>query len=60
VETILVETIWWKLTFFGGNYFGGNYFFGGKVRSMNSKKGTTSNLKDLQIQCSKGTSIFTS
>jgi hypothetical protein len=55
-----VETIWWKLTFFGGNYFGGNYFFGGKVRSMNSKKGTTSNLKDLQIQCSKGTSIFTS
>jgi hypothetical protein len=27
---------------------------------MNSEKGTTSNLKDLQIQCSKGTSIFTS
>ncbi len=34
--------------------------FGGKLRSKNSKKGTASNLKDLQIQCSKGTSIFTS
>jgi hypothetical protein len=51
---------WWKLIFFGGNFFGGNYyfwwklFFGGKVQSMNSKKGTTSDLKDLQIQCSIG------
>jgi hypothetical protein len=50
----------------GGNYFSGNYFFwwklffSGKVWSMKSKKGTTSNLKDLQIQCYKGTSIFTS
>jgi hypothetical protein len=64
---ILVETniFWWKLIFFGGNWswwklFRWKLFFGGNVWSMNSKKGTTSNLKDLQIQCSKGTSIFTS
>jgi hypothetical protein len=49
VETISVETIFLVETIFGG-----------KLRSKNSKKGTASNLKDLQIQCSKGTSIFTS
>jgi hypothetical protein len=67
VETILVETIsvetnifWWKL-FRWKLCFQWKLFFGGKVRSMNSEKRTTSkNLKDLQIQCCKGTSIFTS
>jgi hypothetical protein len=45
----------------GGNYFfGWNDFVVEKFEVWIAKKGTTSNLKDLQIQCSKGTSIFTS
>jgi hypothetical protein len=52
----------------GGNYFGGTIFlvetisvetiFWWKSSSMNSKKGATSNLKDLQIQCSIGLDLY--